>query len=425
LNKEEKAESGQVPRSIYANQVVGSFGSGMAASSVPVYALRLNASSIDLGWLQAIQNFFPNALQIPWGKLSDRLGRRTPFIIVGTSLAAVAYLMMIASSTALLVILAALFQAIATSAVIPAWSALIGEKIPVTKRGKSLGSIGRWAGLAGIGGSLVTIFIVSGAPPDSSSVFHLLFLPAFVAGLAAALIILLLRERKSVQKHEAGVDPDSGNEDEKLCDFRFFVKTQVFYNFFMSFIWPIMTITQITVLKASNLEVAILSLIGSVATVAVQSQVGKLMDRVGPVNMISASRFMLVVVPLVYGFATSMYHLYVMNLLLGVALAIGNVAFSGYILDIAPPRKRGEYFANFNTAIGSVTFVGSLIGGYMANYLMGFWGLWFGLLVVYIVSFAGRLAGAIWTLKVKECRNYPERMRDVMMDNIPFIRPPP
>jgi DHA1 family multidrug resistance protein-like MFS transporter len=425
LNKEEKAESGQVPRSIYANQVVGSFGSGMAASSVPVYALRLNASSIDLGWLQAIQNFFPNALQIPWGKLSDRLGRRTPFIIVGTSLAAVAYLMMIASSTALLVILAALFQAIATSAVIPAWSALIGEKIPVTKRGKSLGSIGRWAGLAGIGGSLVAIFIVSGAPPDSSSVFHLLFLPAFVAGLAAALIILLLRERKSVQKHEAGVDPDSGNEDEKLCDFRFFVKTQVFYNFFMSFIWPIMTITQITVLKASNLEVAILSLIGSVATVAVQSQVGKLMDRVGPVNMISASRFMLVVVPLVYGFATSMYHLYVMNLLLGVALAIGNVAFSGYILDIAPPRKRGEYFANFNTAIGSVTFVGSLIGGYMANYLMGFWGLWFGLLVVYIVSFAGRLAGAIWTLKVKECRNYPERMRDVMMDNIPFIRPPP
>jgi len=425
LNKEEKAEPGRVPRSIYANQVVGSFGGGMAASSVPVYALRLNASSIDLGWLQAIQNFFPNALQIPWGKLSDRIGRRTPFIIVGTSLAAVAYLMMIASSTALLVILAALFQAIATSAVIPAWSALIGEKIPVTKRGKSLGSIGRWAGLAGVVGSLVAIFIVSNAPPDSSSIFHLLFLPAFVAGLVAALIILALREHRSVPKTEVGGDPDNGNGDEKLCDFRFFVKTQVFYNFFMSFIWPIMTITQITVLKASNLEVAILSLIGSVATVAVQSQVGKLMDRVGPVNMISASRFMLVIVPLVYGFATSMYHLYVMNLLLGVALAIGNVAFSGYILDIAPPRKRGEYFANFNTAIGSVTFVGSLIGGYMANYLMGFWGLWYGLLAVYMVSFAGRLAGAIWTLKVKECHNYPERMRDVMLDNIPFIRPPP
>jgi MFS family permease len=237
--------------------------------------------------------------------------------------------------------------------------------------------------------------------------------------------MLALREHKSAPKTEASGDQDNGNGDEKLCEFRFFVKTQVFYNFFMSFIWPIMTITQITVLKASNLEVAILSLIGSVATVAVQSQVGKLMDRVGPVNMISASRFMLVIVPLVYGFATSMYHLYVMNLLLGVALAIGNVAFSGYILDIAPPRKRGEYFANFNTAIGSVTFVGSLIGGYMANYLMGFWGLWYGLLAVYTVSFAGRLAGAIWTLKVKECRNYPERMRDVMMDNIPFIRPPP
>jgi len=396
----------------------------MAASSVPVYALRLNASSIDLGWLQAIQNFFPNALQIPWGKLSDRMGRRTPFIIVGTALAALAYLMMIASSTAFLVILSALFQAIATSAVIPAWSALVGEKVPVTARGKSLGSLGRWAGLAGIVGSVVAIFVVSSAPPDSSSVFHLLFLPAFMAGLVAALIILAMRERKSTPKTAEASDPENGNGDEKLCDFKFFVKTQVFYNFFMSFIWPIMTITQITVLGASNVEVAVLNLIGAVATVAVQSQVGKLMDRVGPVNLISASRFMLAIVPLVYGFATSMYHLYVMNLLLGIAMAIGNVAFSGYILDIAPPLKRGEYFANFNTSIGSVTFVGSLIGGYMASYLMGFWGLWYALLAVYLLSFAGRLAGAIWTLRVKECRNYPERMRDVVMDNIPFVRPP-
>jgi DHA1 family multidrug resistance protein-like MFS transporter len=425
LNEEVEVEPGRVPRSIYANQVAGSFGSGLAASSVPVYALRLDATVADLGWLQAIQNFFPNALQIPWGKLSDRLGRRTPFIIVGTSLAALAYLMMIASSTALLVIFAALFQAIATSAVIPAWSALIGEKIPVTARGRSLGSIGRWAGLAGILGSIVAIFVLSGAPPESASVFHLLFAPAFVAGLVAALIILSIRERRSTPKAEVASDSDNENGDEKLGDFRFFVKTQVFYNFFMSFIWPVMSITQVRVLNASNLEVAVLNLIGAVATVAVQLKVGRLMDRVGPVNMISASRFMLVIVPLVYGFASNMYHLYVMNLLLGVALAIGNVAFSGYILDIAPPRKRGEYFANFNTAIGSVTFVGSLIGGYMAFYLTDPWGLWYALLAVYAVSFAGRLAGAIWTLKVKELRNYPERMRDVMLNVIPFIRPPP
>lgn len=426
MTASEKDRTGRVPRVLYANQIAGSLGSGMAAASVPVYAMRLGASGIDLGWLQAIQNFFPNALQIPWGRLSDRLGRRTPFIIVGTALAAVAYLMMIASSTALLVILAALFQAIATSAVVPAWSALVGEKVPVNTRGKSLGHLGRWAGLAGVVGSVAAIFVVSGAPAESAPIFHLLFLPAFVAGLIAALLILLLRERRSVQKPETDGERAAEAEDEATrLDFRFFVKTQVFYNFFMSFIWPIMTLTQVLYLNASNLEVAILSLIGAIATVAVQSQVGKLMDRVGPVNMISASRFMLAVVPLVYGFATSMYHLYIMNLLLGVALAIGNVAFAGYILDIAPPQRRGEYFANFNTAIGVVTFVGSLMGGYLATFFIGVWGLWLGLLVVYMISFGGRLVGAVWTLKVKERRKYPERMRDVMLENMPFIRPPP
>ncbi len=421
----EKESAKQVPKSLYANQVAGSFGSGLAASSVPVYAMRLNATSVDLGWLQAIQNFFPNALQIPWGKLSDRLGRRTPFIIVGTSLAAIAYLMFIVSSIPLLVILSALFQAIASSAVIPAWSALLGEKIPVNARGRGLGHIGRWAGVAGIGGSVVAIFIVSSAPNDSATIFHMLFLPAFVAGIIAAIFIVSLREKRSAPKVEVSDGESNGNGETRRSDFVFFVKTQVFYNFFMSFIWPIMTITQVTYLKASNVDVAVLNLIGAVATVAVQSQVGKLMDRVGPVNMISASRFMLVVVPLVYGFATSMYHLYVMNLLLGVALAIMNVAYSGYILDIAPPQRRGEYFANFNTAIGSATFVGSLMGGYLATYFMGMWGLWFGLLSVYLISFAGRLVGAIWTLKVKESHAYPERMRDVMLHTIPFMRPPP
>ena len=426
MTASEKDRTGRVPKTLYANQIAGSLGSGMAAASVPVYAMRLGASGIDLGWLQAIQNFFPNALQIPWGKLSDRLGRRTPFIIVGTALAAVAYLMMIASSTALLVILAALFQAIATSAVVPAWSALVGEKVPVTARGKSLGHLGRWAGLAGVAGSVAAIFVVSSAPAESAPIFHFLFLPAFITGLVAALVILLLRERRSVHKPDTdgAVAPEAEDEATKL-DFRFFVKTQVFYNFFMSFIWPIMTLTQVVYLNASNLEVAILSLIGAIATVAVQSQVGKLMDRVGPVNMISASRFMLAIVPLVYGFATSMYQLYVMNLLLGVALAIGNVAFTGYLLDIAPPQRRGEYFANFNTAIGVVTFVGSLMGGYLATFFIGVWGLWFGLLVVYMISFGGRLAGAFWTLNVKERRKYPERMRDVMLENMPFIRPPP
>ena len=88
MSEGKKEEPRQVPGAIYANQIVGSFGSGVAAPFVSSYAKRLNATGVELGWLQSIQNLFPNVLQIPWSRLSDRLGRKTPFIIVGTALAA-------------------------------------------------------------------------------------------------------------------------------------------------------------------------------------------------------------------------------------------------------------------------------------------------------------------------------------------------
>lgn len=48
---------------------------------------------------------------------------------------------------------------------------------------------------------------------------------------------------------------------------------------------------------------------------------------------------------------------------MGVGMAITNVAFAGFILDIAPSNQRSEYFAVHNAAVGIVTFAGSLLGG--------------------------------------------------------------
>ena len=413
--KEWNKEVEGVHKSLYANQVAASFRNGVAQPFIPYYARRLGATAVELGWLTSLMNLFPNILQIPWARFSDKLGRRTPFIIVGSSLIALSYLMLIASSTPMLVILAVLFQSIAISAVIPAWSAMLGEKVPIATRGKSFGRINLWAGAAAIVGGLVATSLVLTGDPESSEVFHLPFIVAILAGLVAALVMFSLKERKEPAHFlkKKVTSKEIGYENEKKKDFRYFIEVQVFYNFFMSMIWPILYITTVDVLHASNLEITILTLCGSLSTVAIQSQVGKLMDRVGPVSLINISRFMLVFVPLVYGFANSIYYLYFLNILLGSAVAIINVAFAGYILDIAPSTHKGESFAIYNTAIGAVTFVGSLFGGYLATLFIGFWGLWFGLLGVYSISFFGRIAGALFSLRIKDPRHYPERMTDI------------
>jgi hypothetical protein len=69
---------------------------------------------------------------------------------------------------------------------------------------------------------------------------------------------------------------------------------------------------------------------------------------------------------------------------------------------LSPKEFRGSYIAVYNLIVGVVTFFGSLIGGYLAVFTTGIFGLFTGLLVVYMVSMVGRGVGAGLLFTVKE-----------------------
>ena len=63
--------------------VVNSFGMGMVNPFIGPYAVQLGASPSEMGWFQSFANLGNNVLQIFWGRLSDKLGRRVPFLVLG------------------------------------------------------------------------------------------------------------------------------------------------------------------------------------------------------------------------------------------------------------------------------------------------------------------------------------------------------
>src|SRR2546427_7305700 len=400
---------------LYANQAVGQFGSGLSAPFVPYYATRLGATTADLGWLQAFNNLFPNLLQLPWGRLSDRVGRRVPFIVVGSIVSASLFLLIAASASPWQLILIVMVQAIAVSIVAPNWGALLGEKTDRGRRGRFFGSMSMVGGVASLGGTLLAAFLVFRAPENAAHSFQLPFVIAAIVGIAAGLVLLLVREGKALAANAGATEAtDPVRDGERHRDFLFFTRGQTFYNFFMSFSWPLIPITVAVVLRASNLDIVMITVVTAVSTIALQTQVGRLLDRVGPVTLIQASRFLFILVPLAYGLANSLLWVYIISALMGVPSAIVNVAFNAYILDVAPPKKHAEYFGLFNGAIGVVTFAGSLIAGYAAKFLDAALGnLWLALLAVYMVSLAGRLVGAVLTLRIRDPAAYPESMNDV------------
>ncbi|HEV8594676.1 MAG TPA: MFS transporter, partial [Thermoplasmata archaeon] len=354
-------------------------------------------------------------LQYPWARLGDRTARRVPFIVFGTILSASLFLLIAASASPWQLILVVMFQAIAISMVAPNWSALLGERTAFGKRGRVFGGISVIGGVSSLSGTLLAAFILFNQPQTEAHPFQVPFVIAAIVGVLSALVLLFVKEGRRPADGGGVEAADPKTERTRRADFLYFTKVQAFYNFFMSMAWPLIPITTAIVLGASNLHIVMITVVSALSTIVAQSQVGRLVDRVGPVSLIKASRFLFVLVPLAYGFANNLLWIYLVTAVMGVPAAIVNISFNAHIMDVAPPRKHAEYFGIFNGGIGLASFAGSLLGGYAARGLQAVWpgNLWLALLVVYLVSMTGRAAGAFLTLKIHDPTSYPESADEV------------
>ncbi len=407
---------------MYANQVGINLGRGMADPYVPYLAVSaLNASAAELGWLQAFYNLFPAVMQVPWGKLSDFFHRRIPFLVAGGVLSFSLYFFIVGSLNAWQLTMFVAIQMFIGSMMIPTWSALVGDVTTVRNRGSVMSRFFFVATLAyivgnGIGGLLIR-------NPDTARSYAIPFFMAGVCGIVASLILQEIAE----QKHAMYASPKTLfkfslrsfvfiSDLTENKDFRNLVVLNTTFNFLMSVIWPILYLTYVKVLHASTWEIGIIAITGTGSTLFFQTKVGKLLDVIGPMPQILISRFAFIAYPAVLALATEVWHIYLINIALGFATAMANVAFFSYIMDVAPEEKTGEYFAVYNTLIGIATFIGSVVGGYLAwfflNYYHGNWML--GLGAVYAISTFGRAACSVWFFKLKDPVKYSSTLSALM-----------
>ena len=132
------SENSEELKAIYIRSVVNSLGSGMINPFVGPYAVKeLGASSSEMGWLQSVSNISNNVMQFFWGRLSDRLGRRVPFIIFGGLIVAPLWVPLLFLNSASQLVLLIAIQAFLGSMVTPAWIALIGDLVPPRRLGRA------------------------------------------------------------------------------------------------------------------------------------------------------------------------------------------------------------------------------------------------------------------------------------------------
>lgn len=401
---------------LYARSLLSSFGTGAAGPFMDVYAVRLGASTSDMGWFQSVINLSSNIFQVPWGKLSDRVGRRVPFLVVGGLISAILWLPMLFVFSAEQLILLMAIQAILGSMVIPAWAALIGKIASASTRGVAAASINLWATIGSLCSTLLSGYIMITLPETVHQIFFIPFLIAAFCGTIASFMPFLIKEKPRPIK-SGGVlfgILDVAKQMKHAPDFSRYCLVTAVFGFFMSLSWPLFSITRVRILELSMFEIALLSVtMGSVATVF-QPWSGKIVDRVGRKPLMIASRIPLVLVPITYAFAPNVSYLLLLHGVIGVCQAFWNAAFLAYLLDVTPKRHRGSFVAFYNLTSGTTFFAGSLISGYLSEFLGLILGTTLSIQIVYIISAIGRGIGALTFMSLREPYKYPSTLKEEM-----------
>jgi MFS family permease len=403
ITTEEKAKQTEKEanlKPLYTRSVVNSFSSGMVNPFTGAYAVRLGASSSDMGWFQSSTNLSNNLMQVFWGRLSDRIKRRIPFIVVGTTVLSALWIPMIfvTNATQLIVLLAV--QALLGSMATPAWTALIGDLVPSLRLGRANASINLWSAVGSVTATLASgILMIS----IGGSIHQILFIPLIVAafcGIASSLVILRIREKRNGEKLNLKQNLTSDilkvvSHARRTPRFLKYCYVDGVVQFFMSISWPLFAITEIRVLNASMLQLAFLSVGQTVVSIVFQGWAGRLADSVGRRPLLIFFRFGLITVPLAYALVPDINTLIIVSLFWGLVNALGAASATAYLLDVSPQESRGSFIAVYNLIVGVITFAGSLIGGYLSDFTIGFFGLIVGLQIVYLVSIVGRGIGAV------------------------------
>ena len=407
LSTDNTSEEIEPPTELYAYHATSSFANDISMPYLSYYAVRLGASFEQIAWIQSLMNLLPNALQYFWGWVSDTKSIRTYWIIGGSIFGAISlYLLSTVNDPNEMLFLVVIYS-VSLSIINPTWAALQGDWMNPSKRGSTLSKFHVIGGLLGLVGSLIAVYSVYTDGSNSAEPFRPLFTFAAVATFIGGLILIRVPYRDPEKTKDLVLSETAKKEYSNT--FQSYVRAQAFYALNMSLIWPLFAMILIEVLEVDNIVLVAFSLVGAVSEMAFQPIMGRLVDRVGPLPVLIMSRIGFAILPFIYAFFPIIEVMILLQIvILGPCFSAFLITSNAMVLDLAPNKERAAYFSYYNTRVGITTFVGALIGGYMAGYLEDFYSdTWKAIFTIFIISGIGRSIGTIPFLSLRIPKKYP------------------
>ncbi len=377
---------------------VVSIGATAASSFVGVYSIYLGATAVIMGWLQSSSTGLTNAGQFFWGRLSDRVGMRKPFLTIGSVILAFLWFLMARIRSPIdLVIVYALISFFA-SLITVNWFSLIADQTESSVRGKFLSVINNLSSTGTIISLILMTFFFSG---QVTTQIEIPFFAAVSSYIISSVLMLSIKETRVPKREKREATYTLRHMKEHPIFRRYFIATNV-QGLFWSMAWPLFPITIVSVMHFTLAVVAYLTVGSLLATVMLQLFLGRITDKVTRPPLIFVNRIALSMIPLMYGFFTNFSEFMIMEVYSGLIGAISNVVTNAYLLDIIPSDQKAEFISIINGFNGVVFLIGALAGGYMLAFMETIFSVYTALFYSYIIIFAGRLLSSLLFIGMKE-----------------------
>ena len=400
---------------------------GATSALIPLFAYALGGNLSDIGIIAAATSLASVPAFILWGSLSDRLGRRKVFLLIGFLGSGIASLAMGLSQTMSGFYLANLLAGFLGAASGPVGTVLLMETADRKEWPARLALVGRigavgWvAGLGlGVGWLVIGPQILGAEAPSMRALFVIGAALGLLAGLLAQLwtrepaVRVDRREVRLVDVHPrvekgrflpmrilhfisptgqgAGVRLPRSLRIYLICVFLLFGGFTAFYGFFPIFL------TQ--VYGMGSPEIFAVYIASQATSIVAYPRVGRWISARGDRSTqlyAALGRSILFPSFLVVGLAalpqTSRLGIaFALHAGVGLCWAVINVAGSTLVSRLAPENARAEAFGTYNAVQGFGSILGPLLGGFTAQ-LLGYAPA-FGVSVALVLAGSGLLAAA-------------------------------
>ncbi len=371
-------------------------GATVAASFVGVFGVMIGATAAEMGWLQSSSNSLSNLGQILWGRISDKVGKRAPFLVTGSIILAVLWFMLPYSRTPVNLIILYSLISIFSAMITVNWYSFIADNI-ISERGRFLTVINNIASAGTIVSLIAMIFVLSKNPDD----VLIPFTAASGSYILSAITVFKLKESKSKTVMTRNLYKTLKNLKNNNIFYKYFMATNV-QSFFWSMAWPMFPITIVSIMHFSLEIVALLTISSTLTMLLTQYIIGKFIDKVNRVPVIFLNKIMLSGIPLMYAFFNILPLFIVLEVYSGFIGSIQNTVTTSYTLDIVPQNNKAEYISILNGFNGMVYFFGALSGGYILTLFLSFEPLRFALVLSYLIVFSGRFVSSFLFKSLKE-----------------------